>query len=93
MPRPVDHREQQIANLFLALGGGGGVDLGDFLDHLGAGPSVSGQSKPVRAAVADANDAEYFGHLSAAERERFETLLRDIVRGHGIARLAADQHG
>ena len=46
---------------------------------------------PELAALADANDAEYFGHLSAAERGVFETLLRDIVQRRGLAELAADQ--
>ena len=45
---------------------------------------------PELAALADANDAEYFGHLSAAEREQFETLLRDIVRRRGLAELPVD---
>ena len=35
---------------------------------------------PELAALADANDAEYFGRLSVAERETFETLLRGIVQ-------------
>ena len=36
---------------------------------------------PELAALADANDAEYFGHLSVAEREILESLLRGIVQG------------
>lgn len=39
---------------------------------------------PELAALADANDAEYFGHLSVAEREMLKTLLRD-VRQHGLS--------
>ena len=35
---------------------------------------------PELAALADANDAEYFGHLSVAEREMLESLLRGIVQ-------------
>ncbi|MEO7692209.1 MAG: MarR family winged helix-turn-helix transcriptional regulator [Sphingomonas sp.] len=35
---------------------------------------------PELAALADANDAEYFGHLSVTEREMLERLLRVIVQ-------------
>ena len=45
---------------------------------------------PELAALADANDAEYFGHLSAAERETLETMLRDIVKRRGLAELPVD---
>jgi DNA-binding MarR family transcriptional regulator len=45
---------------------------------------------PELAALADANDAEYFGHLSAAERGMFETLLRDVVERRGLTELAVD---
>jgi DNA-binding MarR family transcriptional regulator len=39
---------------------------------------------PVLAALADRNDAEFFGHLPAAERAAVETLLKEIVRRHGL---------
>jgi len=42
---------------------------------------------PELAALADANDAEYFGHLSVAERETLEATLRDIVERRGLAGL------
>ncbi|GAA0335029.1 MarR family winged helix-turn-helix transcriptional regulator [Sphingomonas oligophenolica] len=45
---------------------------------------------PELAALADAHDAEYFGHLSAAERETLETMLRDIVKRRGLAELPVD---
>ena len=45
---------------------------------------------PELAALADANDAEYFGHLSAAEREMFEGLLRDVVERRGLRELPVD---
>jgi DNA-binding MarR family transcriptional regulator len=45
---------------------------------------------PELAALADANDAEYFGHLSAAERGTLETLLRDIVERRGLAEPPGD---
>ena len=45
---------------------------------------------PELAALADANDAEYFGHLSAGERDTLETLLRDIVKRRGLAEMPVD---
>jgi len=48
---------------------------------------------PELAALADANDAEYFGHLSVAEREMLQSLLRDIIQGRVVSALAADQDG
>jgi DNA-binding MarR family transcriptional regulator len=39
---------------------------------------------PKLATLADRNDAEFFGHLPAAERQRIESAMRDIVGRHGI---------
>jgi DNA-binding MarR family transcriptional regulator len=39
---------------------------------------------PKLAALADQNDAEFFGHLSAAERQRIERAMREIVHRHGL---------
>ncbi|MBL8645571.1 MAG: MarR family transcriptional regulator [Rhodospirillaceae bacterium] len=39
---------------------------------------------PDLSALADRNDAEFFGHLSAAERVMLDLLLRDIVRRNGV---------
>jgi DNA-binding MarR family transcriptional regulator len=39
---------------------------------------------PKLAAIADQNDAEFFGHLKAAERESIITAMREIVRRHGL---------
>jgi DNA-binding MarR family transcriptional regulator len=39
---------------------------------------------PKLAALADENDAEFFGHLAAADRRRIEVVMRDIVRSHGL---------
>jgi len=39
---------------------------------------------PRLAALADRNDAEFFGHLDPAEREKIEAALREIVRRHGL---------
>lgn len=39
---------------------------------------------PKLAALADQNDAAFFGHLTAAEREKIERAMRDIVHRHGL---------
>ncbi len=39
---------------------------------------------PRLSALADRNDAEFFGHLTSAQRTALETVLRDIVRRHGL---------
>jgi DNA-binding MarR family transcriptional regulator len=39
---------------------------------------------PRLAALADKNDAEFFGHLKAADRHRIENAMRDIVLRHGL---------
>lgn len=39
---------------------------------------------PRLSALADRNDAEFFGHLKAAERATIETAMKDIVRRHGL---------
>ena len=45
---------------------------------------------PEFAALADANDAEFFGHLEAAERTELERLLREIVSKHGLQTIPID---
>lgn len=42
---------------------------------------------PKLAALADANDAAFFGHLPAAERRRLEEAMKDIVRRRGLKTL------
>ncbi len=42
---------------------------------------------PDLAALADANDAEFFGHLTGDERNRLETLLKDIVERRGLTTI------
>jgi DNA-binding MarR family transcriptional regulator len=37
---------------------------------------------PTLAALADQNDSEFFGHLTAAEQSRLLALLQDVVRRH-----------
>lgn len=39
---------------------------------------------PELSALADRNDAEFFGHLESAERTVIETVMKDIVRRHGL---------
>lgn len=39
---------------------------------------------PKLSALADRNDAEFFGHLSAAERQSIEQAMREIVHRHGL---------
>jgi DNA-binding MarR family transcriptional regulator len=45
---------------------------------------------PKLAALADRNDAEFFGHLQPAERDALQTVLLDIVRRHGWHRPLID---
>ena len=42
---------------------------------------------PDLAALADANDAEFFGHLTGDERNRLETVLKDIVERRGLTTI------
>jgi DNA-binding MarR family transcriptional regulator len=42
---------------------------------------------PVLAALADANEEEFFGHLPAEERRRLAETMQDIVRHHGLRTL------
>lgn len=39
---------------------------------------------PVLSALADANDAEFFGHLDPAMRATIEAGMKEIVRRHGL---------
>lgn len=39
---------------------------------------------PQLAALADRNDAEFFGHLKHAERQSLEHAMRELVRRHGF---------
>jgi len=45
---------------------------------------------PELAALADHNDAEFFGDLSAAERKTFERLLKRMVDRHGLTIMPTD---
>ena len=39
---------------------------------------------PKLAALADQNDANFFGHLKAAERDSIKAVMREIVDRHGL---------
>lgn len=45
---------------------------------------------PELAHLADANDAEFFGHLAREDRARMEALLRDIVRRKAMKSVPVD---
>lgn len=45
---------------------------------------------PRLAALADRNDAEFFGALTADERGQLEHLLRKLVSTHGLTNVPAD---
>ncbi len=42
---------------------------------------------PVLSALADGNDAEFFGHLDAGERSRLEATLKDLVERRGLTAI------
>lgn len=39
---------------------------------------------PELSALADRNDAEFFGHLPPGERKQVEAVMKEIVRRHGL---------
>jgi DNA-binding MarR family transcriptional regulator len=45
---------------------------------------------PKLAAIADRNDAEFFGHLSPRERSTVEDAMKDIVRRLGLKQSPVD---
>jgi DNA-binding MarR family transcriptional regulator len=45
---------------------------------------------PQLSALADANDAEFFGHLAPGERVAIEKALREIVRRHGLRAIPVE---
>lgn len=45
---------------------------------------------PELASLADANDAEFFGHLSAVERTQVEAVMKAIVRRLGLRAVPVD---
>jgi len=45
---------------------------------------------PELAALADQNDAEFFGHLTAADRAAVTRIMQDIIRRHGVRALPVE---
>jgi DNA-binding MarR family transcriptional regulator len=45
---------------------------------------------PALSALADRNDAEFFGHLKPAERAALEKMLHDIVRRHDLKTIPTE---
>ena len=45
---------------------------------------------PKLAALADRNDAEFFGHLKASERIALIDAMKDIVRRHGLKTIPTE---
>ena len=45
---------------------------------------------PSLSALADRNDAEFFGHLKPSERTVLEKMLRDIVRRHDLKTIPTE---
>ncbi len=45
---------------------------------------------PELSALADRNDAEFFGHLTSADRATIERLMKDIVRQRGLRAVPVD---
>lgn len=45
---------------------------------------------PELAALADQNDAEFFGHLDGAESDKIRNAMREIVRRHGLKSVPLD---
>jgi len=45
---------------------------------------------PALSALADRNDAEFFGHLDPSDRAALEKLLRDIVRRHDLKTIPTE---
>jgi DNA-binding MarR family transcriptional regulator len=60
------------------------ADRNDGRSHRLALTAKGRRLAPHLAALADANDAEFFGHLSTGERAAIEAAMRDIVRRHGL---------
>lgn len=45
---------------------------------------------PALSAIADENDAAFFGHLKPAERKQLEKFFRDVVRRHALQIVPVD---
>jgi DNA-binding MarR family transcriptional regulator len=56
----------------------------DLRAHSLALTSAGNALVPTLAALADENDAEFFGHITAKERAALERVLRSLVAHHGL---------
>lgn len=56
----------------------------DLRAHSLALTSAGNALVPTLAALADENDAEFFGHIAAKERVALERVLRSLVAHHGF---------
>jgi DNA-binding MarR family transcriptional regulator len=56
----------------------------DLRAHSRALTSAGRALVPTLAALADENDAEFFGHITAKERAALERALRNLVAHHGL---------
>jgi DNA-binding MarR family transcriptional regulator len=66
------------------------VDTGDRRYQTLALTAAGRRLVPKLAAEADRNDAEFFGHLTAAERTALHGLLKDVVRLRGLKDVPVD---
>jgi len=66
---------------------------GSATDRRGHSLTLTTQGRdrlPVLAALADANDAEYFGALSGEEREALDRILKALVERRGLTEPPVD---
>jgi DNA-binding MarR family transcriptional regulator len=55
------------------------------------GLTVAGRALvPKLAALADANDAEFFAHLTAAQRKQFMATLKKLVQANGLSKIPTE---
>ena len=48
------------------------------------------QKVPALAAIADGNDADFFGVLAPADRQALDAILRFLARAHGLTTVPVD---
>jgi DNA-binding MarR family transcriptional regulator len=63
---------------------------GDGRAHLVALSPAGRDLVPKLSALADQNDAEFFGHLTEAERETLEALMKGVVERRGLRSIPID---
>lgn len=62
-------------------------DGGDARRHTLRLTAKGSRLVPALAALADANDSEFFGHLSAGDRATLAETMQDIVRRRGLTEI------